>query len=130
MLHKETRDSIFPFIAGILKNLRAHMLQIGGTDDHVHILFRMPKDIALMQIIMKIKANSSRFVKGLDGNHDSFCWQSGYYAVAVPPSAVERVKLYISNQEQHHRTESYQKELLRMLREEGVKFDEERLWDE
>jgi putative transposase len=128
-LDKEIRDRVFPYIAGILKNLQASVLKIGGADEHIHILFRLPKDISLMQIIMKVKSNSSRFIKGLDGNHDSFAWQSGYYAVGVPPSALENVKRYIGNQEQHHMTESYRAEVMRRLREDNVDFDEEKLWD-
>ena len=128
-LDADSRRTLFPYMIGILRNLGATVLQIGGADEHVHVLFRMPKNIALMNLIQQLKGSSSRFLKTEGTKHRAFSWQAGYCAISVSPRAVENVIRYIANQEKHHRTESFQQEFLRMLREENMPFDETHLWD-
>lgn len=128
-LDGESRARLFPYINTILKNLGATVLQIGGADEHVHILFRLPKDIPLMKIIQNVKGTSSRFLKTLGAKHRVFAWQAGYCAFSVSPRSLDSVIRYIANQEKHHRTESYQQEVLRMLKEANMEFDENYLWD-
>ncbi|MFZ1730654.1 MAG: IS200/IS605 family transposase [Bacteroidota bacterium] len=124
-LGKDARDFIFPYMIGIMNNLNAPVLRIGGADEHVHILFRMPKDRTLMELIMKVKANSSRHIKTKGTDCEIFSWQEGYCAISVSPSAVDRVSRYIDNQEKHHQTRSYRDEILSMLRNGNINLDEE-----
>jgi hypothetical protein len=42
---------------------------------------------------------------------------------------VENLKVYIENQEEHHRTESFQDELRRLCRIYGVELNERCAWD-
>ncbi len=53
-----------------------------------------------------------------------FAWQEGYAALTVSASAVEDVRRYIRNQEEHHRRQSYRDEVLTLLRRSGVEVDE------
>jgi hypothetical protein len=53
-----------------------------------------------------------------------FAWQEGYAAFTVSASAVDEVRRYIENQEEHHRERSFREELLVMLQRSRVKFDE------
>ncbi|MFZ1728595.1 MAG: transposase [Bacteroidota bacterium] len=128
-LDAESRSLIFPYVVTILKNLRAPVLQIGGADEHIHILFRLPKDARLMDLIRIVKSDATKFLKTKGVKHQNFGWQAGYCALSVSPRSIDTVIRYISNQEKHHRTESYQDEVLRMLRESNTDFDERYLWD-
>jgi len=76
------------------------------------------------------KGCQCRFVS-TDGwlSEDGFYWQNGYGAFSVSPSHVEPLKIYIANQEQHHRRESFQDEFRRLLRKYGIEFDERYVWD-
>ena len=56
-------------------------------------------------------------------------WQNGYGAFTVSASQVSRVREYIRNQEAHHRRVSFQEEFVRMLKKNGVEYDERYLWD-
>jgi hypothetical protein len=42
-------------MAGILKNRENPALIINSVDDHVHILFRLSKNIALAKVVEEIK---------------------------------------------------------------------------
>ena len=39
-----------------------------------------------------------------------FGWQDEYFAVSVSESALDKVRTYIGNQEQHHRKETFRTE--------------------
>jgi hypothetical protein len=58
-----------------------------------------------------------------------FYWQNGYGAFSVSPSNVPQVTAYIANQEEHHRTRTFQDEFRDLLRAHGIEWDERYVWD-
>ena len=76
-----------------------------------------------------VKANSSGWVHQKFPAQHKFAWQTGYAAFSVSHDDVDAVRAYIANQEEHHRTVSYQEEVLRFLQEYGIEYDERYLWD-
>jgi putative transposase len=62
-LNDAIRSDMHAYLGGILRELRATGIAIGGTADHVHILTRLPSDLALADCVRVLKANSSRWVK-------------------------------------------------------------------
>ena len=59
----------------------------------------------------------------------AFRWQAGYGALSVSSSSLAKVKAYIHNQAEHHRTQSFQEEFRAFLRRHQVPFDERYVWD-
>ena len=53
-------------------------------------------------------------------------WLWGF---SVSPSQVNAVLKYVENQEEHHRTHSFQEEYREFLHKYGVEFDERYVWD-
>ena len=99
------------------------MIEIGGVADHVHILANFHASRSVAGVVGAIKSNSSRLGKELLDNAD-FGWQEGYGGFSVSESEVERVRLYIRNQKQHHRRMTYEDEIRKICRRYGVKPDE------
>ena len=99
------------YIGGIAKNLGGVLLAGGGTYDHIHLLVSVPKNISLSDYMMKIKANSSRWLKTVGSQYRAFSWQDGYGAFSVSASRINAVKGYIANQGEHHRKKTYAEEL-------------------
>ena len=58
-----------------------------------------------------------------------FHWQDGYGLFSVSPSHSDAVQDYILHQEGHHKKETFQEEVLRILKKYGVQYDERYLWD-
>lgn len=58
-----------------------------------------------------------------------FYWQGGYGAFSVSQSNVEKVRAYITTQEEHHRKASFQDEFRVLCRKHGVEIDERYIWD-
>jgi putative transposase len=101
----------------------------GGVADHVHLLVRLSKNIAIAEFVRELKRESSKWIKREAPALDKFHWQQGYGAFSISPGHVERLKEYIANQEEHHRTESFQDEFRRLLKKYKIEYDERYVWD-
>jgi hypothetical protein len=75
-----------------------------------------------VKAVEEVKKESSKWAKGKV--HPNFYWQTGYGAFSVSPSKEPTVAAYIDNQEQHHKTVTYQDELREFLRKHGIEWDE------
>ena len=58
-----------------------------------------------------------------------FKWQAGYGVFSLGQSQLPVLLRYIENQNEHHRTRTFQEELLEILKRYGVEYDERYLWD-
>lgn len=122
-LVEEVRQRLFAYMAGIIKRLGAKPLIINGAKDHVHLLFVLPAQLPLADLMEKVKANSSRWIHQQSPAQRRFGWQTGYTAFSVSQSSVERVRAYIEAQEAHHRKLTYQEEVGAFLRKHGIEPD-------
>ena len=129
LIHRSWQDDLYGELGGVLRNKRAKLLAAGGMADHVHVLASLPATMSLAQVANALKANSSRWVHENTKQGKGFRWQEGYSAFTVSKSAQPRVKLYIKNQETHHRGRGYKEELLELLRRHEIEYDEKYLWD-
>jgi REP element-mobilizing transposase RayT len=129
-LHDEDlRDRLHAYLAGICRNLDSPSIQVGGVEDHVHILCYLGRTITVADLLRELKRDSSKWLKDQSADLGEFHWQDGYGAFSVSPSHVPQLTEYIRNQQEHHRTESYQDELLRLLQKYGIEYDEQYIWD-
>ena len=126
---KKIRERTHAYLAGTCRNLDCPSLLVGGVEDHVHLLTRFSKKIAVVDFIAEIKRESSKWVKVQDSSLFSFYWQKGYGAFSISPAHVEDVKKYIAGQEEHHRHESFQDEFRRLCEKYGLEIDERYVWD-
>lgn len=83
--------------------------------DHVHVLFDLPTNYALQDIAKLFKGSSSFWINKNRFTKSKFSWGRGYGAFSVSASAIENVKSYIRNQEEHHRKKSFSEELDELL---------------
>jgi putative transposase len=124
---KDLRRRTHAYLATVLNDRQCPVLVVGGVADHIHLLFQLAKTESISNIVEHLKTSSSKWLKaqGISG----FSWQRGYGAFSVSQSHVDAVVSYIRNQEEHHRTISYQEEIRLFLKRYRVAFDERYLWD-
>ena len=91
--------------------------EVGGMEDHIHILLQLPATLALAKAVLVIKAYSSKWMG------KRFAWQKGYAAFSVSASNLPAVRRYIKNQEHHHRRMTFDQELVALLERHGVEYD-------
>ena len=129
VLRPEDRERLHSYLGGVLRQLECPLLGAGSVCDHVHLVFRQSKNLALAQVVEDVKTSSSKWLKTQGNVYHDFHWQAGYGAFSVSASRLDAVLQYAQNQEQHHATESFQDELRRFFQKAGLKFDERYTWD-
>ena len=125
ILH-ENEEKLYRYIWGILKEKKCKLYQIGGIEDHIHIVTHIHPTVALSNLIKDIKVASSTF------NEDKLFplfngWQDGYGAFTYSISAKEALINYVKNQKEHHKTLSFKEEYIQLLKEHNIEFDEKHL---
>ena len=117
------------YLVGTLRNLQCPSLIVGVVEDHVHILCQLHRTVTIAKLIEDIKTSPSARIKDEGPTLKDFHWQNGYGAFSVSQSNVEEVKRYIANQDEHHRTRTFQEEYRLLLQRHGIEFDERYVWD-
>ncbi|MBI5214228.1 MAG: IS200/IS605 family transposase [Ignavibacteriae bacterium] len=110
ILTKELREKVFDHIRANANDKGIILDTIGGYVDHVHALFVLKHDQTLSKIAMLLKGESSHWVNENNLSTGYFEWQDEYFAVSVSESMAQKVRDYILNQEEHHRTKTYAEE--------------------
>jgi putative transposase len=123
------RERLWPFMGGIARENEMRAFEIGGVEDHVHILLSLPSTMAISKAMQLIKGGSSKWVHDTFPEHRLFQWQVKYGAFAVSVSLLEKTISYIKGQERHHRKVSFKDEFLALLRKHRIPFDERYLWE-
>jgi putative transposase len=116
----EFQPRLWAYLAGIAKNHGMIALAVGGTENHVHIVFHLPPALALAKALLLLKANSSKW---MSERVRGFSWQEGYGAFSVSASNLDTVIRYIRNQEAHHRKITFEEEYRAILRKHGVDYE-------
>ena len=125
----EVEERIWAYLGGIAKENKMHPVQIGGIEDHVHVLLGAPASMAPSKIAQLIKGGSSAWIHDTFPNMRAFAWQDGYGAFTVSKSSISDVVAYIRGQREHHRTKSFQDEYLALLKKHEIQYDVRYLWD-
>jgi REP element-mobilizing transposase RayT len=123
------QTELHPYLAGTLDNIDCPSLQVGGVEDHVHLLFGLSRILAVASVVETVKTSSSKWIKTKGAGFADFHWQTGYGAFSVSQSDADTVVAYILNQAQHHLKMTFQDEYRRLLERYRVTFDERYVWD-
>lgn len=127
-IRSDVEDRIWAYLGGILTTNKMHPIQIGGTDDHVHLLLGAPAVLSPAKIAQLVKGGSSHWAQENLPQWRGFAWQDGYGAFTVSKSSIPDVAEYIHRQREHHRTLTFQEEYRALLKKHGIQFDERYAW--
>ena len=122
-------DDLYAYTGGICRRFGSPLLQMGGTADHVHLLLSRGKSVALADLMLEVKRDTSKWMKRREPWLSAFSWQDGYFAFSVGESGVPAVRAYIGRQKEHHRRLGFQDEMRAFFRKYGVEWDERFVWD-
>jgi REP element-mobilizing transposase RayT len=122
-IDQDIADHLYSYLGGICKSLNCAPYAIGGHRNHVHILCRMSKDIAISNLLLNIKRGSSKWMKTQGHRFRDFYWQNGYGIFSISNKEVPRTIRYIQTQEERHKSFSFRQEYLALLHEYEIKFD-------
>ena len=126
---EEIEKELHPYMATIFKGLKSPSLTIGGTTDHVHVLFSLSRVIKIADLVEEVKTESSKWLKTKGAEFRNFHWQRGYGAFSIGQSQVSSVKRYIVRQKVHRQRVTFQDEYRKFLKSYGIDYDERYVWD-
>jgi len=90
------------------------------VSDHIHLLVSLGTDQTIAKTAMLIKGESSFWVNKQQIIKHKFEWQEEYIALSVSYSAIDKVRAYISNQEEHHKKTTFSMEYEEFLKENNL----------
>ncbi len=125
VLIKDYREKLYRFIWGVIKNNKCVLYQINGVEDHLHIATHLHPTKNLADLIKDIKVSSSLMIKSENIFPGFTGWQDGYAAFTKSYAEKDILINYIKKQEEHHHKVSFRDELIELLRQEGIDFNEE-----
>lgn len=127
-LLKNKRKDMYAYMASIINNQKSFTYEIGGTNNHVHIIARIHPSIAISNLVKDIKLSTSKMIKfkGLFPKFDG--WQQGYSVFSYSQRELDILIKYAMNQEKHHKEESSRDEYKRLLELHKIDYDDRYLF--
>jgi REP element-mobilizing transposase RayT len=129
MIQNSLQTRLYEYIGGIIRAHNGQLIEIGGIEDHIHLLANLSPAKAISDSIREIKANASKWCNELPDQTDRFEWQKGYGAFTVSYSQVESVRHYIQNQRNHHQTKTFEEEYVAFLELHNIAFERRYLFE-
>ncbi len=118
------KNDLHAYITALVKSKNGKVLATGGSSDHIHLLMLLPQDISLASLVGHVKAYSSKWIKSRESIVSNFCWQTGYLAISTQEDKMDNVCAYIRSDNDQHRSKSYSEELLGLLKQQNIDYNE------
>ncbi|CAN5310671.1 hypothetical protein BH09BAC5_BH09BAC5_05640 [soil metagenome] len=109
-LTKEIRSQVIAHICENAKSKEIFINRINGYQDHLHCLISVNAEMSISKMMQLMKGESAFWINKNKLTREKFEWADEYFAVSVSESIVERVRIYIDNQEEHHRKTTFSEE--------------------
>lgn len=95
------------FLRAMARKERAHILEIGVVQTHIHILARIHPIVAVSTLVKRLKGASSAVTtkEGL-GTKGRLYWSKGYSVDSVSRRNLDSVRAYLRSQPTHHEGEA------------------------
>jgi len=110
VLTKDIRNVLFRHIKQNAREKGIFIDSLNGYTDHIHCLYNLNADMSISKTLQLIKGEASFWANEKNLVKPKLIWADDYFAVSVSESIVPKVRMYIQNQEEHHRTMTFQEE--------------------
>ncbi len=122
-LMTDIKERLFPYMVKLAAEKKSYVIAINGMEDHIHLLVRLHPENSVSEFAKFTKANTSHWANEVHLFPRTFYWQAGYGAFTVSHSALDAVKNYIENQQEHHRQLSARDEYELFLKKHNIEYD-------
>ena len=104
LIGRDCRPELLKIINEEAKKWGAWPIRHNAMPDHVHLLVRLPPTLKVSEFIGRVKGASTHRVNEEIRPPFKLKWQDGYGVLTLRKDELEKVSLYIDNQETHHRS--------------------------
>jgi REP element-mobilizing transposase RayT len=129
LISREWHQDLEKYATGVIQNQGHKLLAIGSMPDHIHIFIGYNINQLIPDLVSSIKTSTNNWIKENNLSKSKFDWQRGYGAFTHSRRQLDTVVRYIRTQEQHHRKKTFQKEYLKMLKDNEVAYDKKYLFE-
>ena len=128
-MNDDLQGRLWSYVGGIARKNNMKAIEIGGVEDHLHLLLSLPGTIEVSKAMRLLKGGSSKWVHDEFPSLKQFEWQEGYGAFSIGISQVEDTIAYIRNQKEHHKRRDFKEEFVAFLKAHGIEYDERYIWE-
>lgn len=129
LISRDIENRVWAYIGGIARKHEIMAVQVGGIENHIHVLILAKPKIAPSQIVQWLKGESSKWIHDTFPELRDFAWQDGFGVFSVSKSNVPDVVDYIKNQREHHANQTFEDEYISMLKLNEIDYDERYVFD-
>ncbi len=102
MIFPDVEARLHPFIEDYCQKVKGvHFEDVGGTEDHIHLLFQMEPSVAVDKFIGLIKG-ASAFEINRSFGRQVLRWQRGYGIVSFAKRNLPGLRSYVAKHKEHH----------------------------
>lgn len=100
VLTAEHLDFLRGVFAKVCADFEAHLVEMNGEDDHVHLLVEYPPKVAVAALVNSLKGVSSRLLRKhyQVRTHRNHLWSPSYFAASCGGAPLEIVRQYVEQQ--------------------------------
>lgn len=102
LIRAAIEPALYSAIAAKCDSLRCVTLAVGGVEDHVHLVVRMPPTLSISDLAQAVKGASSHLMNHALTPQTRFQWQGGFGAFTFRKPDIDEVVWYVRNQKAHH----------------------------
>ncbi len=97
--------------------------RINGYHEHIHVLMLLKSDYSISKQMQLLKGESAFWANKMSLVKGKFEWADKYFASSVSNDKIENVRIYIDNQLEHHKKQSFAEEYKQFLN--GLGYEED-----
>jgi putative transposase len=126
MLAKPARVKASRFLSNYALEKNIYLKINYFNSEHVHALIDLPTNKSIEEVVQLFKGSSSHWINENRLLRGRFSWGRGYGVFSVSHSHADQVAEYIANQEEHHRTKTFNQEFEVFVKKYGLEWCENR----
>ena len=117
-------NEVWQYLGGICRAHGVKAVQIGGMEDHVHLLLGLPSTMTMSDCMKRLKGESSKWISATYPALHDFHWQDGYGAFSLGQSQLRTTVRYIKKQREHHHRKTFEEEYRAFLHVHDIEVEE------
>ena len=106
----ENEPKIRIILIDCFKNQDCIVEEIGGTADHIHVVFQLTKEKGISEVLSEVFMESKSLINKDLYSANSFDWADSSASFSISSSQMTKVSEYLRNQKEIHKTKPFQKE--------------------
>jgi REP element-mobilizing transposase RayT len=114
LIDSELEEFLYPVLGAAVGRNDGQIINIGGVEDHVHLICGVRPVITMSDFVRRVKSESSGAVRRNFKRRRGFKWQVGYGAFTLSALGYQDAVAYVKNQKEHHRLDTLREPFERM----------------